>query len=376
MAVETVRNWQPQWAVPPGEILAEALEERGMTQTELARRTDRPLKTINEIIKGKAGITADTALQLELVLELPARFWLNLERDYSESLARSREQERREDWADWVDRFPLAAMRRHKIVPNTRSKAELLEALLRFFGVSSPEAWARQQQATEATFRQSAAFKAEAESVAVWLRQGELQASAIKTMRFDAARLRSLLPQLRRLSLSDPAVFSEKLVELLATVGVVLVFTPELPGTRVMGATRWLAPDRALIQLSLRYRRDDQFWFALLHELGHLLEGSRRRGYVEIEVTEKSADESTADRFASEQLIPASDYEMFVGGQDFRAAAVTRFAGAIGVSTGIVVGRLQHDRHVSFSSLNYLKQPIHWPEELRESHQPALEGPR
>ena len=42
--------WQPDWAVPPGEILAEALVDRGMTQSELARRMDRPVKTINEIV--------------------------------------------------------------------------------------------------------------------------------------------------------------------------------------------------------------------------------------------------------------------------------------------------------------------------------------
>jgi addiction module HigA family antidote len=43
----------------------------------------RPLNAINEIINGKKAITAETALQLEaVILEIPARFWLNLETDY------------------------------------------------------------------------------------------------------------------------------------------------------------------------------------------------------------------------------------------------------------------------------------------------------
>src|SRR3954470_14217040 len=147
MAVDEVRGWQPKWAVTPGAVLAESLEERGMSQVELARRTGRPLKTINEIVKGKASITAQTALQLEQVLAVPARFWLNLERDYSESVARAREEKRREKQADWTSRFPIAVMRRQNLLPPTRNKAELLDAVLRFFGVSSPQAWEQQQQA-------------------------------------------------------------------------------------------------------------------------------------------------------------------------------------------------------------------------------------
>jgi HTH-type transcriptional regulator / antitoxin HigA len=73
----------PDIAIPPGEYLAEEIEARGLTQKELARRMRRPLNAINEIVNGKKAITAETALQLEEVMpEIPARFWLNLESDY------------------------------------------------------------------------------------------------------------------------------------------------------------------------------------------------------------------------------------------------------------------------------------------------------
>jgi HTH-type transcriptional regulator/antitoxin HigA len=73
----------PDIAIPPGEYLAEEIEARDMTQTELAKLIGRPLNAINEIINGKKSITAGTALQLESAMpEIPARFWLNLEMDY------------------------------------------------------------------------------------------------------------------------------------------------------------------------------------------------------------------------------------------------------------------------------------------------------
>jgi len=65
-------RYQPDVVSPPGETLEETLEALGMTQAELAARAGRPKKTINEIIRGKAAITHETALQFERVLGVPA----------------------------------------------------------------------------------------------------------------------------------------------------------------------------------------------------------------------------------------------------------------------------------------------------------------
>jgi HTH-type transcriptional regulator/antitoxin HigA len=80
--VTKTKNY-PDIAIPPGEFLAEEIEARNITQKELAKRMNRPLNAINEIINGKKIITAETALQLEEVMpEIPAHFWLNLESEY------------------------------------------------------------------------------------------------------------------------------------------------------------------------------------------------------------------------------------------------------------------------------------------------------
>jgi HTH-type transcriptional regulator / antitoxin HigA len=85
-------EFYPDYASPPGDTLAETLETIGMSQAELARRMGRPVKTINEIIQAKVVITADTALQLEKVLHVPASFWLRREQHYRETLARLAEE--------------------------------------------------------------------------------------------------------------------------------------------------------------------------------------------------------------------------------------------------------------------------------------------
>ena len=73
---------------PPGETIQDLLDQLGMTQATLAQILGRPTKTINEIIKGKARITEETAIQLERVFKVAAEFWLLREAQYRLSLLR------------------------------------------------------------------------------------------------------------------------------------------------------------------------------------------------------------------------------------------------------------------------------------------------
>jgi HTH-type transcriptional regulator/antitoxin HigA len=86
MATKT--QGQPDLAIHPGEILAEELEARSMTQVELASQMERPVQAVNEIIKGKKAITAATALELEKALGVPAHVWVNLQGQYELTQAR------------------------------------------------------------------------------------------------------------------------------------------------------------------------------------------------------------------------------------------------------------------------------------------------
>jgi HTH-type transcriptional regulator / antitoxin HigA len=79
-------------------------------------------------------------------------------------------------------------------------------------------------------------------------------------LRTAYTHLLDILSSTRALTLESPAVFQPRIVEACAAVGVVVVFVPELPGARVCGATRWLNPNKALIQLSLRYKTNDHLW--------------------------------------------------------------------------------------------------------------------
>jgi HTH-type transcriptional regulator/antitoxin HigA len=150
-------------AVHPGEIVTEYLDFRGWAQRDLARRTGLTPKTISEICNGKAPLTPTTALALERVLQRPAHFWLNLQRQFDEAEARNRELARSAQWVDWARRFPLRDMKRLKFsLPSGRSD---VDALLNFLGVSSPVSWDAVWGASNVAYRQTRRFTQSVEAI-------------------------------------------------------------------------------------------------------------------------------------------------------------------------------------------------------------------
>ncbi len=359
------------YAIPPGETLQVFLEDRNMTQADLARRMDRPLKTINEIVKGKAALTPQTALQLERIFQMSASFWNKLEANYREDQARLDERKGLVTQVDWVKQFPIREMiKRGAPLQDSSDRVERVENMLRFFAVSSPSAWRRQLAVNGALFRQSAAFAASPPAVAAWLRWGEIDAEKMQCAPFEAESFKAVLKHVRALTLEeDPGIFVPRVQHLSARAGVAVLFIPELPKTRVSGATRWLTPSKAMIILSLRGKSHDRLWFTFFHEAGHILLHGRREGFIDSDperTQPPNAKEDEANRFAQDLLIPPNEYKRIVKSHNNDGYTIKRFAKAIGIHPGIVVGRLQNDHELDYSYCNDLKPRYRWPWESTE----------
>jgi antitoxin HigA-1 len=78
------------FSIHPGEILlTEFMEPLSLTAYRLAKELHVPLPRINDVVRGKRSISADTALRLGIYFGLPAQFWLNLQNDYDLRLAKN-----------------------------------------------------------------------------------------------------------------------------------------------------------------------------------------------------------------------------------------------------------------------------------------------
>lgn len=345
---ETLPVYSPREVSPPGATLRDLMEERELKQRELAHRLGRPVQAVNEILAGKKEIAEDTALELERVLEVPAQFWLAREAQYREYLARRRSAEAMREHLPWLERFPLKALQDAGVLPKGRLSAafkqDLVEPLLRFFGVASPAGWQQHYDQMQLQFRRARpASQTDVAAITAWLRMGELQAARLQTANYAAARLTAALPAMRALSLQPAERIGPELVHRCAEAGVALVFVPALPGAHVSGVARWLN-GRPLIQLSLLGKWNDGFWFSFFHEVAHVLKHPTRAIFLDDAAagdTVDSAEEQEANRFATDALVPRA-VQPQLDTLPLDSASIEAFAARIGVHAGIVVGQLQH----------------------------------
>ena len=347
-------------AIPPGETIKEQLEYRDMTQVEFAERMGQSTKHISQLLNGKVPLTQQTALKLESVLGIPAKFWNNLEAIYQEDLARIELEVELEKETEIARQIPYNEMVKKGWLKATRKVTEKVYELRKFFEVASLNQIPNINDYAVA-FRKVDHGKASNYSLSAWVQKAMLEGREVQTSNFNKTKLKKVLPALRSLVNEPPNIFQNQLTSLLAEAGVAVVFLPHLPGTYAHGATLWPSRQKAVIALTIRGKDADKFWFSFFHEVGHLMLHDKNETYIHYDSLNDYDDkEHEADHFASNFLIPEEDYKDFTMAFDFSEANITSFAKKINLPTGIIVGRLQHDNLIHFSEMNHLKVKYEW----------------
>ena len=163
------------------------------------------------------------------------------------------------------------------------------------------------------------------------------------------------LPELVRLTKRTDG--PKRARDLLADKGIVLIVERHLPGSYLDGAAMLADGDTPVIGLTLRYDRLDNFWFVLMHEIGHvflhLCDGLRFDFFDEEGGNYGDAIEAEADKFALDALIPEDLWDQCLSRFALSEEAVTIDAETIGIDPSIIAGRIRKERG-NYSILNNL----------------------
>jgi len=333
--------FQPDFAVPPGETLREVMESLRLKPGNLANRLGITVMSVNRILRGEQAISYTTANSLELVTGVPATVWNNLEAKYREQLVKIAERGELAENIGWLKQIPTAELIKRGAITDNGDKIHLFRQVLKFYGVGSVAAWNRIWSSPEVAARRSPAFETHLGAASAWIRLGELRAEQISCEPFndDKKRFRSVLDQIRELTLESPQSFTAKITELCAASGVAFVLVEEMKGVPWNGASKWISRDKAMILLNIRGKREDKFWFSFFHEAAHILHDSK----LELFINDNNPDdprETKADQFAADILIPSEWNDRIRGAAT--VSELIRIAGQLGVTPGIVAGRFQH----------------------------------
>ena len=355
MEVREYYSYKPDYVIHPGEYLEEVLEAREIKKNDLSERIGVSVKHISQIINKQALLTSELSLQLERTLGISANIWNGLSSGYSLYEARQKEQEQLKHNTEWVKKFPIKDLIRLGYLPKKNIKF-LTENVLEFFGISNPEQWEQYYSNREANFRKSNSFKDNLHHVAAWLRSAELEASKIDVKPYQKDLFKTNLYHIRSITVKKPFEFESEMRKLCAEAGVVLTFVPEYEGTHISGAARWLTSEKALIIMSLRHKTNDHFWFTFFHEAAHILLHSKKDVFIDDPEGYESKEESEANRFARNIMIPEDAYKVFISKNNYYKNHIEAFAHEIDIHPGIVVGTLQYDKKISYSWHNKLKE--------------------
>lgn len=341
------------YIIHPGETLIEVLEDRDMTQRELAVRTGMTEKHISTVVHGQKGISAAFARKLEYALGIETSFWMNLQANYDRELLEFEE----------VNNITAEEL---EVLKNLRDVTELWTSfgwldkegnpaatvldLRMIFGISN--------LLDTPKISYAAAYRAQSKNTNVdpyvlfaWQRMCELLTKNIDVAdKVDVEKLREKIPEIKQTMFMRANQIQNRLTSIFAECGIAFKIVPNFKGAPVQGFIKKTEDSSLILCMTLRQKFADIFWFTLFHEIAHILNGDTKREFIDFDSVSGEA-ESKADSMAGEFLIDPKAYRSFVGIEGYRQPhGIEDFARQQNVRDYIVQGRLMKEEIIPWKA--------------------------
>lgn len=347
-----------EFLVPTGNIIKEYLKEYQITQKDLSKRAGLSEKHISHLLNGDSRLTEDVALKLEKVLpKIPASYWLNYETKYQEYLARQNEELKldNEDLEEISKRFRFKEVFKGLDWSLKKQAIEMLK-LLKISDFSNFDV---AYDNLSMNFLQDGGEK---EAIAIWINlcesEIEVQNNDLKNIEYDSEEFLINLDLFKKIAYNnnvEQSLISCK--KLFNKFGVYFVVCEAITNSKVRGVLTTYK-NHPSIYISKRFKTHDHIWFAIMHEVGHLIKHYNTKDInISYDTDDISVDnkENEANKFARDYFIEETDYNEFINNKDFSDNAISRFSQEHKILEGILISRLQHDGIIGNDKLNYKK---------------------
>lgn len=336
----------PDLIIHPGETLAEVLEDREMSQKELAIRTGVTEKHISTVIKGQKGISVSFAKKLEYALGIDAGFWINLQGIYDREVLEFEE-------VNHITEEEVSVLKNLKQVTEYMISQQWLDEDLNEAGkvLQLRKILAVSNLTAIPNITYNAAYRAQVTTnvhvdayvLYAWQRICELETKDIEVSdELNIALLKNRILEIKKLMFDDVNVMQQKLREIFAECGIAFRIMKHFQGAPVYGFIKKTDSEKLILCMTTRKGRADIFWFTLFHEIGHIIHGDIKQKFLDFDSVINDT-EAKADLFARETLIHAASYKKFVLAGNYTMDAIEAFSKEQEVKSYIVIGRLQSD---------------------------------
>lgn len=361
----------PSIATHPGSILLDEIEANEYSQIEFAKLIGFNRSQLNEIIKGKRNINAETALLLEKALGIDADFWLEAQKNYDLDKARIEEKNKSrleaiEIWNVIKNFIPVSFFKKEKIISGDPCLD--ITTIKSVYKISNLDQLATMSvQSNFARFKKSTKLKTDVVNIMGWVKLVQFTATKKNVVSFNHESKEELITTLKAILFENQNVLV-KAQKCLSDYGIKLIYQEKGDKTPVDGISFWSDGNPA-IGMTLRHKRLDNFAFTLFHELGHVFEHLVNNNQAEfIDLNSKNEDDSyknsneekEANHFAQNELINQEDWNQYIS-NNYKTnldEAIIPFATKIKTHPSIVRGRACFELN-DFRTFTMIDNAIH-----------------
>lgn len=336
--------------IHPGETLKEILDDREMTQRELALRTGVTEPHISNIIKGLKNISVSYAKKLEYALGIDASFWINLQANYDKEIADFEE-------INSIDKEELDILARIKSITEYVQELGLIYSDIqssmlviewrKILNISNLRAIPEISQT--GSYRLAMADTVDPYILFTWIRVADLiTANQQVEQGLDIEKLVANLNNIRELAFLEFEDIHAKLKEIFAECGIKFSIIRHFTGAPVQGILKKNNDGTLSLIMTIRNKFADIFWFTLFHEIGHIINGDIDDRLIDYDFA-KNELEDRADQFAQDKWIEPEHYQDFVSKGRFSLTNIKEFCAEQNIPTFILIGRLQREKILNYS---------------------------
>ena len=358
--VETKNGLSIEFISHPGDTLLELLNQYGISQKELAAKTETSEHHINEVVNGKKSITIAFAKKLETVLKPKASFWINRQNIYDEKIESLRIIENISDAEKEIYRyFPTKQLVQLGYLKESRNEIENILNLRKFASTSNLLA----VPYILSVMLPSLSFKSDKSTEKInlynlysWLRLCQIETESIHNPNlFNEKLLKEKIPDIKKCTLeSDINKAYEKTVKALYECGINFRIVKNIQSLPVQGYIKTVGNNVSLC-VTLKWHQEDVFWFTLFHELGHLFQKRNDRAFIDF----NGKEEDEANRFAENCLISPLSWKKLIS-QPISERTILLCSKENGVCPAIVIGRLKKEKLIPQSHYCNYQRKIIW----------------
>lgn len=349
------KNILPFKATHPGILIKDEIDARSnLNQKELAKELGVKPSFLNEIIKGKRPVTADIAILLEQILEIPADYWMRFQSQYEIDKARIKDKsifrlQNIEIWKVIKEYVPINYFRKNGyLIDNLKEDIQIIKMI---YNVNSMDELVSTYNKNKLAFyRKSDKLQIDEKNMFAWSSLAYYKAKIQNVNTFNFDNINQLYKDLNKIFFENNNTIT-KVQSVLNQYGIKLVLIPKLDKTPIDGFSFWSMNNPA-IALTLRHNRIDNLAFTIMHEIAHIdlhLKSNKEKSFMDFTNKSKSDNfETEADMFAQEKLISKDLWneivkkEFLVGDEKIIEIAEKHL-----VNPAILLGR------ISFETNNY-----------------------